>query len=204
MPSASRSSRSGSSHTSSRGSESSSSTAAKVRSAEFVKGSQSEDLSSFVCGSHICVNEIVVDGDTFMCHHNLWASSANKGVDSLARQRTRFLALSDADKRRTLLEIIQFESVGPNLEQSDVEAVGKPKDAKVMYRVGDTAGSQRSVCKCIFILAHFPTSSSNLKRRVAEERRQGMPMPSNNQEHNAVDSKTQAAKLSNKTGHIIS
>eukprot|EP00965_Chrysotila_dentata_P140510 4645471-Pleurochrysis_carterae.AAC.1 len=66
-----------------------------------------------------------------------------------------------------------------------------------MYRVVDTAGSQQSVCKCIF-LAHFSTSSSNLKRRVAETRRQGMPMPSNNPELTAV---TQAAKLSIKTGH---
>eukprot|EP00965_Chrysotila_dentata_P112611 3721467-Pleurochrysis_carterae.AAC.1 len=65
-----------------------------------------------------------------MCHHNLWARSANKAVDSLARQLTRFLALSDGDKRTTLLEMIHFESVGPNVEQRDDEDVRKPKGAK--------------------------------------------------------------------------
>eukprot|EP00965_Chrysotila_dentata_P042409 1406667-Pleurochrysis_carterae.AAC.1 len=76
-----------------------------------------------------------------MCHHNLWAREPHKAVEALRKQRTKFLALSDRDRRKKLLDVLQFEAISP-AHASGEDGNAQPP-ANVIFLVGETAGTQR-------------------------------------------------------------
>ena len=151
-----------------------------------------EAIKAIVTGEHRCCNTWLDNGEEVQCHHQLWARGIPAAVAALAQQRESFLAGGTKDRGDAVYAALTFQDA----LQLHGPSGWSPPVRKVVLRVGLTPGSERVVCREIF-LAHYPVSLSTLKRIVARKRL-GAEL------YVKLNPLLQQHRISNKTCHVLS
>lgn len=151
-----------------------------------------EAIKAIVTGEHRCRNLWLDDGEEVQCHHRLWSRGIPAAIAALMEQRKRFLACCTKDRGDAVYTALAFEDA----LQLHGPSGWSPPVRKVVFRVGLMPGSERVVCREIF-LAHYPVSLSTLKRIVARKRL-GAEL------YVKLNPLLQQHRISNKTCHVLS